>query len=79
MADTSVVTQYQISGGIGNDSFNLQLTTPELTEAAALALAEAIKNVAWPAGVNCSVWVYKSIQTTVTTQGNLSAVPPAFG
>lgn len=79
MADTSTVTQYEISGGIGNDSFNFQLTTPTLTDETALALAEAIKGVAWPAGIGCSVWVYKSIQTTVTTQGNLSAVPPAFG
>jgi hypothetical protein len=78
MADTNVVTQYQVTGGIGNDSFGFNLTTDGLTDEAILALGEAIKNVPWPTGVNCSVWIFKSIQTTVTTQGNLAAVPPAF-
>lgn len=78
MADTTTVTQYQITGGIGNDSFGFNLTTTALTDEAVLAFGEAIKNVAWPEGVACSVWIFKSIQTTVTTTGNLAAVPPAF-
>lgn len=80
MADPTTVTQYEINGSIGNDGFNFNFgSTPALTDESVLALAEAIKGVAWPDGVTCSIWVFKSIQTTTTTSGNLAAVPPAFG
>ena len=79
MADPTTITQYEISGSIGNDSFGFSLTTDGLTDASVLAFCEAIKGITWPTGISCSVWSFKSITTTTTTQGNLAASPPAFG
>lgn len=81
--DTATFTQYSISGNIGTgtsqDAFSITISPVSgATDASALALAQAIKDVPWPPGVSCMVAVFKSVQTTATSAGNLSTTPPVF-
>jgi hypothetical protein len=83
MSETVGNTMYDISGSIGTpqqqDGFSMQLTTAAgMTDAAALALTEAINSVSWPAGVTCSVTVYKNVQSTVVSLGVLDSAPAEF-
>lgn len=86
MSDTFAFTQYEISGGFGTatqqDGFDIHLsTTSGFTDELALLLAETLRNVPWPEGSGIStssMSIFKSIQTTVTTSGNLTAAPPVF-
>lgn len=49
-----------------------------MDDASALALAKAMKGVAWPAGTSASVTVERTEATTVHYGGDLTATPPAF-
>lgn len=81
--DTNSVTQYSVVGAVGTatgqDTISIEVSSGSgITDDAALALAAAIKAVPWPAGVTCSVWVTKTVQTAVNTTGDLNANPPVF-
>lgn len=78
MSDTNTLTQYEITGQLGNDSFNLMLTDPALTDAAALGIAQAFRALTLPTGMTRSVSIFKSIQGTVTTTANLADPSPVF-
>ncbi|MGW2520432.1 hypothetical protein ACWC09_26155 [Streptomyces sp. NPDC001617] len=49
-----------------------------MDDASAGALANAMKNVSWPAGTVASVTVERTDATNVHYDGNLSSTPPAF-
>lgn len=81
--DTNSVTQYTVVGAVGTatgqDTISFQMSSGSgITDDAALALAAAVKAVPWPAGVTCSVYVTKSVQSSVNTNGDLAANPPVF-
>lgn len=78
MSDTSTLTQYEITGNLGNDGFNLMLTDPTLTDEAALAIAQALRTVQLPTGMSRSVSCFKAVQDTVMTSANLADPEPVF-
>lgn len=78
MSSTSTLTQYEISGNLGNDSYNLMLFDPAMTDEAALAIAEMFRTVSLPAGMTRTVSIFKSVQGTVTTTANLADPSPTF-
>ncbi|NUR01376.1 MAG: hypothetical protein HOY79_34075 [Streptomyces sp.] len=49
-----------------------------MDDASALALAEAMKNVEWPAGTTVSMTVERNDTTNVHSGGDLNATPPTF-
>jgi hypothetical protein len=80
---TNQVTIYTVAGNVGDanqqDNINIQLTSAAgATDSSALAVANAIQSITWPAGITCSVYVSKVVQTSAVSTGNLSATPPAF-
>lgn len=83
MSSTSTFTLYSIQGNIGSsastDNITINLTSYSgATDASAIALIEAIQNLAWPEGVTCSLLLLKTATDQINSQADLTAVPPAF-
>lgn len=84
MSTASSVTTYQFGfylqrGDAEAETAFLTFTTASgMDDASALALAEAMKDVAWPAGTRASVTVERAEVTSVHSGGDLTASPPAF-
>jgi len=84
MSTASSVTTYQIGfylqhgGGEAETAFLTFTTASGMDDASALALARAMKGVAWPTGTSASVTVERTEITSVYTGGDLTADPPVF-
>jgi hypothetical protein len=84
MSTTSSTTEYrfgfylQRSGQEVETAFFTFTTASGMDDQSALALANAMKGVAWPAGVTASASVERNAVTDVHSAGVLSASPPDF-
>lgn len=68
----------QDGGQEAQDAFFTFTAASGMDDQSALALANAMKNVAWPTGVVASVSVERNATTDVHSDGDLAASPPAF-
>lgn len=84
MSTASSVTTYQFGfylqhGGAETETAFFDFTSASgMDDTSALALAEAMKGVAWPTGTSASVTVERTEVTTVHYGGDLTVTPPAF-
>jgi hypothetical protein len=78
MADTSTLTQYEITGQIGDDSFNVMLLDPKMTDAGALAIAQALRAVDLPQGMTRSVSIFKNVTVATSSTANIADDQPVF-
>lgn len=84
MSGTTVTTQYQFGFYLqqpnreAETAFFTFTTACGMDDASALALAAAMKNVAWPTGVAASITVERNETTAVHYDGALTATPPVF-
>lgn len=84
MSSTSSTTDYRFGfyvqhpGQEAETAFFTFTTACGMDDTSALALADAMKNVAWPTGTVATVTVERNETTAVHANGDLSADPPSF-
>lgn len=84
MSTTTSATDYRFGfyllrpGHETETAFFTLTTASGMDDASALALANAMKNVAWPAGTTASVTVERNETTGVHADGDLTSAPPSF-
>lgn len=84
MSTTTSTTDYRFGfyvqrpGHEAETAFFTFTTASGMDDTSALALANAMKNVAWPTGTTASVTVERNETTGIHANGDLSAAPPSF-
>ncbi|MEU5043141.1 hypothetical protein [Streptomyces griseorubiginosus] len=84
MSTTTSTTDYRFAfylrhGGSEAETAFFTLTTASgMDDASALALANAMKNVAWPTGTVATVSVERNATTSIHYDGAPTADPPVF-
>lgn len=84
MSTTTSTTDYRFGfyllrpGHETETAFFTLTTASGMDDASALALANAMKNVEWPAGTTASVTVERNTINGIHYDGDLTATPPSF-
>lgn len=84
MSSTTSTTTYkfgfylQRAGSEAETAFFAFTSASGMDDTSALALADAMKNVAWPTGTTASVTVERNDTTDVHSNGDLTANPASF-